>query len=197
MSGAPAARNPSPIPSSFLPLLTLLSFSLLRDACCMLRHAQCVLRNACCVLRLAWSELRGAHNCCGIFALLFEKKRGRGKKTKWERRKCDLPQREERSEEVWGGGRKGNGKRAAGARTHLRGQRRCAREAGCTIKRTRNVLSKASQSSLSWRACLLLAASLAHQRDSRAAVLALLALVSHASVTACLRGMNTAICSKM
>ena len=68
------------------------------------------------------------YNCCGIFALLFEKKRGRGKKTKWERRRCDLPQREERREEEWGEERKGNGKRAAGARTYMRGQIKCACE---------------------------------------------------------------------
>ena len=73
VSGAPAARNPSPIPSSFLPLLTLLSFSLLRDACCMLRHAQCVLRNAqcamrdaCCAMRAAQCVLRNA--CCAMRA---------------------------------------------------------------------------------------------------------------------------------
>jgi hypothetical protein len=39
VSDARAARNPSPFPSSFLPLLTLLYFSLFRDACCMLRNA--------------------------------------------------------------------------------------------------------------------------------------------------------------
>jgi hypothetical protein len=38
------------------------------------------------LLRAAQFVLRVAHNCCGVFAFLFEKKRCRGKKRKWERR---------------------------------------------------------------------------------------------------------------
>jgi hypothetical protein len=38
------------------------------------------------LLRAAQFVLRVAHNCCSVFAFLFEKKRCRGKKRKWERR---------------------------------------------------------------------------------------------------------------
>ena len=49
-------------------------------------------------------------------------------------------------------------------RVQLRGAHAPARKAaGCTLKMTQNVFSKARQSSLSLRARLLLAASLAHQ----------------------------------
>ena len=52
-------------------------------------------------------------------------------------------------------------------RVQLRGAHAPARKAaGCTLKRTQNVFSKARQSSLSLRARLLLAASLAHQRTA-------------------------------
>ena len=36
---------------------------------------------------------------CSVVAFLFEKKRDRGKTRKWERFKCDLPQREEGREQ--------------------------------------------------------------------------------------------------
>ena len=82
------------------------------------------MRVACCSMRVACSVLRNRRNaccanaCCCVFAFLFEKKRYRGKQRKWERRRWDLSQREERREEGRGGGKEGKWK-ARRRRAHL------------------------------------------------------------------------------
>jgi len=115
------------------------------NACCVYRVAQCVLRAARCVLRVAFSAIaamRVAPMLVAAFSLFFLKR----KDTEGSRENgsdaggtCRSVRREGKK----GGGeeRKGNGKRAAGALTYLRGQRRwparCARARRAALCRER------------------------------------------------------------